>query len=219
MEEEKKLSEKESLDLITSMINKAKDSYHDTGWGPIMWGSVIMFCSLFTWARVQYGFSFPFDIWWLTVVAVVPQIIMSSRGYKDKGAKSYNDVALDYIWIAFGISVFLLSFANGAIHAGMNKTFSVQGTGYQYPSQFLYNYQPALFMILYGLPTFATGGIMKFKPMIFGGIFCWVCAIISLYTPGKTDLLLMAAAALFAWLIPGILINRMCRKKRREQHV
>lgn len=218
MDEEKKLSEKESLDLITSMINRAKDSYHDTGWGPIMWGSVIIFCSLFTWARVQYGFSFPVDVWWLTVVAVVPQVIITSRGYKDKKSKSYNDVALDYIWIAFGISVFLLSFTNSAIHEGMNKTFSAQGTPFYRPSVFLYNYQPALFMILYGLPTFATGGIMRFRPMIFGGIFCWVCALISLYTPAKTDLLLMAAAALFAWLVPGILINQMCRQKRR-QHV
>lgn len=214
MEEEKKLSEKESLDLITSMISRAKDSYHDTGWGPIMWGAVIMFCSLFTWAKVHFGFSFPFDIWWLTLAAVVPQVIISSRENKNKGARSYNDLALDYIWISFGISIFLLSFATGAIQSGMNKTFSAQGTGFDHPAQFMFSFQPALFMILYGLPTFATGGIMKFKPMLFGGIFCWACAMASLYTPAKTDLLLMAAAALFAWLIPGILINRKCRQKR-----
>lgn len=198
------------------MINKAKHSYHDTGWGPIMWGSVIIFCSLFTWAREKFNFTFPFDIWWLTLLAVVPQVIISYRANKGKGAKSYNDIAMDYVWIGFGISIFLLSFANGVIHSEMNKAFSSKGTGFSYPSQFFFNYQPALFMILYGLPTFITGGIMKFKPMIFGGILCWVCAMASLYTDRETDLLLMAAAALFAWLIPGILINHRCRKRKMQ---
>lgn len=218
MEEEKKLSEKESLDLITSMITKAKESFHDTGWGPIMWGTVIVFCSLFTWAKVHFGFSFPFNVWWLTVVAIVPQVLISTRENRNRGARSYNDIAMDYIWIGFGICMFLLSFTNGAIQADMNKTFSVQGTGFSEPGQFMFNYSSALFMILYGLPTFATGGIMRFRPMLLGGIICWVCAVVSLFTPAKTDLLLMAAAALFAWLIPGILINRKCVQKRR-QHV
>ena len=39
--QEKQLNEKESLALIATMINKAKDSYYDTGIGCIMWGAVI----------------------------------------------------------------------------------------------------------------------------------------------------------------------------------
>ena len=218
-EKEKALSEKESLDLITSMINRAKESFHDTGWGPIMWGAVIMVCSLVTWARVHFGFRLPFDIWILTLAAIVPQVIISYRENRAKRVKTYNDIAMDYLWISFGISIFLLIYTNGAIQQGMNDTFSVQGTNFTKPSQFFYNYQNALFLIIYGFPTFVSGGIMKFKPMLLGGIFCWVCAITSLYTPAKTDLLLMAAAALFAWLIPGIIINRNCRKKRHHQHV
>jgi uncharacterized protein with PQ loop repeat len=219
MQTEKKLTEKESLELITQMIHKAKDSYHDTGWGPIMWGVIIIVCALVTWARVVFKFSMPFDIWLLTLVAIVPQIVISYREGRAKKVKSYNDVAMDYIWISFGICLFLLIYTNSVMHKALNETFSVNGTPYQRPSQFFYNYQTALFLTLYGLPTFITGGIMKFKPMLFGGIFCWVCALISLYTPGTTDLLLMAASALFAWLIPGILINRNCRKKRQATHV
>lgn len=218
-EKEKALSEKESLDLITSMINRAKESFHDTGWGPIMWGSVVIVCSLFTWAQVYFKFRLGFDIWLLSLAAVIPQVIISYREHKARRVKSYNDIAMDYIWMSFGISMFLLIFATGAIQKGMNITFSTQGTSYDKPSQFLYHYQTALFLILYGIPTFITGGIMKFKPMLFGGIFCWVCSYASLYTPGLVDLWLMAASALVAWLIPGIIINRNCRKKRHHQHV
>jgi hypothetical protein len=218
-EPEKTLSEKESLDLITSMINKAKESYHDTGWGPIMWGSVVIICSLVTWAQVVFKFRIGFDIWLLTLAAIIPQIIISYRENKSKRAKTYNDIAMDYTWISFGISMFLLIFATGAIQSGMDKEFAVQGAKYSRPSQFLYHYQTALFLILYGIPTFITGGILKFKPMLLGGMFCWLCSLVSLYTTGVVDLLLMAASAFFAWLVPGIIINRNCRKKRLVKDV
>jgi hypothetical protein len=218
-EQEKTLSEKESLELITSMINKAKESYHDTGWGPIMWGSLVSFCSLTTWAQVKWKFSIGFDIWLLVLAALIPQIVISNREKKAKRAKTHNDIALDYVWMSFGISLFLLIFATNMIQAGMNHTFSAEGLPYKKPSIFFYDYQVSLYLIIYGFPTFVTGGIMKFAPMLLGGAFCWVCSIICLFTPSLTDLLLMAAAALFAWLIPGIIINRNCRGKRLQQNV
>ena len=65
--EDKKLSEKESLDLIATMINQAKDSYHDTGISSIMWGTIITICSLVKLAEIQFDFRLPVDIYWLTV--------------------------------------------------------------------------------------------------------------------------------------------------------
>ena len=65
-EAEKILTEKESLELISQMINKAKNSYHDSGIGPILWGSVIALCSLVTFLQIRFDFPLPFDIWYLT---------------------------------------------------------------------------------------------------------------------------------------------------------
>jgi uncharacterized protein with PQ loop repeat len=213
---EKKLSEKESLDLITSMINKAKDSYHDTGIGPIMWGSVVIICSLITYAEIVFKFELPFDIWLLTLAAIIPQIIISYRENKSKKVRNYNEIAMDYVWITFGVSIFLLIHTNAGIYRGLEKGFgdAVKTSSFQF-----YDYTTPLFLIIYGFPTFVTGGIMKFKPMLFGGIFCWVCSVLAVYTPPLTDLLLMAASAFFAWLLPGILINRNCRKKRMAADV
>ena len=66
-EAEKILTEKESLELISQMINKAKNSYHDSGIGPILWGSVIALCSLVTFLQIRFDFPLPFDIWYLTL--------------------------------------------------------------------------------------------------------------------------------------------------------
>ena len=73
-----------------------------------------------------------------------------------------------------------------------------------------------LFLILYGMPTFVTGAACKFKPMLWGGLFCWACSIITVYTNIKIDLLLTALSAIFAWLIPGILMEREYQKEKRR---
>ncbi|HET6994690.1 MAG TPA: hypothetical protein VFI06_06895, partial [Chitinophagaceae bacterium] len=74
-----------------------------------------------------------------------------------------------------------------------------------------------LFLMLYGLPTFITGAACKFKPMFWGGIFCWVCCVVTLFTDVKIDLLLMAASAVMAWLYPGIIIEREYRQYKKGQ--
>src|SRR5687768_7100457 len=101
MEQEKDLWEKKSFQLIRQMINKAKNSYYETGMSAIMWGAVIAICSLVRLAERQFGFQLPFDIYLLTLVAVIPQIILTIREKRQKRVKSYDDVALDYIWLGF----------------------------------------------------------------------------------------------------------------------
>ncbi|MBP6232018.1 MAG: hypothetical protein KA428_02045, partial [Chitinophagaceae bacterium] len=89
---EKKLTEKESLDLIAMMINKAKDSYHDTGIGAMMWGTVVAICSLVKLAEMHFDFRLPFDIYWLTILAIVPQIFITIREKKERKVKTYDDI-------------------------------------------------------------------------------------------------------------------------------
>ena len=72
-----------------------------------------------------------------------------------------------------------------------------------------------LFLLLYGIPTFVTGAACKFKPMLWGGLLCWVCCIITLFTTIKIDLLLTAFSAVFAWLIPGIIMEKDYRQAKK----
>ena len=76
-----------------------------------------------------------------------------------------------------------------------------------------------LFLLLYGLPTFITGAACKFKPMFWGGIFCWACCIAALFTTVKIDMLLVAASAIMAWLIPGIIIEKEYRMYKKQRSV
>ena len=216
---EKQLTEKESLDLIAMMINKAKNSYYDTGVTAIMWGSLIAVCSLERLAELQFGYSLPFDIYLLILVAIIPQVYISIKEKKERRVKSYDDAYMDYIWLAFGICIFLMIFVVNVVFNAWQPMAEEYGKLAGHPGKYRFHeYVSSLFLLLYGLPTFITGAACRFKPMLWGGIFCWVCCITALYTSIKIDLLLTAASAIMAWLIPGLIIEKEYRmyKKSRQ---
>ncbi|HEX7904032.1 MAG TPA: hypothetical protein VF487_09155 [Chitinophagaceae bacterium] len=215
---EKKLTEKESLELIATMINKAKDSYYDTGISAIMWGAVIAICSIVKLSEIHFGYRLPFDIYLLTIIAIIPQIFITIKEKKERKVKSYDDTYMDYIWLGFGICIFLLIFIVNSIFSSWEPVAAEyrQLTGHDSPFLFREFIAP-LFLLLYGLPTFITGAACKFKPMLWGGIFCWICCLASIYTTIKVDLLLTGASAIMAWLIPGILMEKEYRIYKREQ--
>jgi uncharacterized protein with PQ loop repeat len=217
-QQEKKLTEKESLELIASMINKAKDSYHDTGIGAIMWGSVIAICSLVKLSEIQFGYKLPFDIYLLTIIAVVPQVFITIKEKRERRVKSFDDAYMDYIWLGFGICIFLMIFIINSLFSVWEPVAKEYSGLTGHPSPFLFReFIAPLFLLLYGLPTFITGAACKFKPMLWGGIFCWVCCVTTIYTTIKVDLLLTAASAIMAWLIPGILMEKEYRIYKKEQ--
>ena len=211
--EENKMTEKESLELISQMINKAKNSYHDSGIGPILWGSVITLCSLVTYFQIRFQFSLPFDIWLLTLIAIVPQVFIVAKEKNNKKVKTYDNKIMDYVWVSFGISVFLLIFINKNIVEQLNPVFQtyidVKGTrpDFNYSS-----FTSSFFLLLYGIPTIITGSCRGMKPMLYGGVICWICCIISVYTKIEWDMLLTAFAALCAWLIPGVILWNRYKK-------
>lgn len=219
-QQEKQLTEKESLELITTMINKAKNSYYDTGVSAIMWGAVIAVCALEKLAELQFNYRLPFDIYLLTFVAIIPQIFISIKEKKERTVKSYDDPYMNYIWLAFGICIFLMIFiVNVLFNVWEPLADDYKKLGGQLSGYGLHEYVSSLFLLLYGLPTFITGAACKFRPMLWGGIFCWVCCIVVLFTPVKIDLLLIAASAIMAWLIPGIIIEKEYRMYKKQQAV
>ena len=193
MEEKNQLSEQESIRLINEMIGKAKQSYVTKGIASMVWGVLIIICSLLTWAQAQYKFTLGFDVWLLVFIAIIPQLVYSIKEKKEKHFVAHDEITMRYLWSTFGICIFILTFYN-SYFGSENST--------------------SLFMMMYGIPTFITGGIFKFKPMIIGGLICWILSVVSVFTPFSTDMLFMAACGLFAWLLPGIILWNKYKKQQ-----
>ncbi|RYD88495.1 MAG: hypothetical protein EOP50_18990, partial [Sphingobacteriales bacterium] len=107
---EQPMSEQESLQLITEMIGKAKKSFHETGTSAILWGSVIAFCGLVTFAQMQWGLSIGFDVWILTLIAIVPQLVITVRESRRRIVRTHTQEALNAIWMVYGLSIFAVIF-------------------------------------------------------------------------------------------------------------
>jgi hypothetical protein len=214
----KEFSHQESLALINIMINKAKDSFHSTGIGAMMWGIVVAVCSLVNLAEIHFWFKLPFDINLLTLVAIIPQIIFSIQEKKRKRATSYDDGFINPTWLGFGVCIFLLIFIINMMFYGYGPVYReyVQLAGHKPIFQFQEFILP-LFLMLYGLPTFITGVGCKFRPMLLGGIICWVSSIIAVFTEIRIDFLLTAFSAIAAWFIPGLLMEKEYRRYKKSE--
>ncbi len=195
--QEEKFSPQESLNLISETINKVKTSYHDSGVGPILWGCVVMFCSLVSFYASLYKINWLFSVWALTIIAIVPQILISIKEKKQKKFVSYNDAASSAIWTTFGFSMFTISFIDNML--GINYSSHVHG---------------AVYMVIYGIPTIITGMVCNVRPMLWGGILCWVFAVASTFVKYPYPFLFMASSAVAAWLIPGLILSAKYRKQK-----
>ncbi|MBK7376022.1 MAG: hypothetical protein KA409_05010 [Ferruginibacter sp.] len=190
-----KFSPKDSLQLIDSMINQAKNRVTENGFLYLLWGWVIFICAIFHFAALKLSlFKKPELVWMITWGIVIFQIIYLAKLKKNEKVKTYSDGIIDAIWICFGICMFVLVIVLGRFN--------------------LWIYINSLVLLLYGIPTFLSGFVMRFTPLKLGGICCWLLAIASTFTSPVYYLLMIALAVMIAWIIPGYLL----RKKFKNQN-
>lgn len=225
MAEEKQLSEKESLQLITDMIQKVKNSYHDKGVGPLLWGTVVAIASFVSFLQMQYNFLLPFDIWWIVMGAIIPQIILINQDAKTQKIKRHEDAALNAVWLVYAITIFGLSFFQAFVPSAAEHIMQLNGS--QLINHSIYNTKPdqviqpftpsfySMYILIYGFPTLVTGLVKKFWPMTIGAIISYLLFMVSCFTETKYDFLLGGIAALACWFVPGIILRLRYLKQKR----
>jgi hypothetical protein len=218
MADQKQMTEKESLDLITNMIQKAKSSYHETGIGSLLWGTVVTVASVVTYFERTYDFYIGFDIWLIVLAAIIPQIVISIQEKKSNKVKQYEDDALNAVWLVFGITIFGLNIYQIIVPDVTNEF--IKQEGWQLTKHYLNSskvdepistFTPSiysLFILIYALPTLVTGIVKKFKPMLYGALITYGLFIGSCFTISEYDFLLGGVAALICWFIPGVILRR-----------
>jgi FtsH-binding integral membrane protein len=191
---EQPLNEQGSLQLIESMIKKAKNNFSESGTLYLVWGIAIFICSITQFiASYFYHYDHAYYVWFITWLVFIYQIIFIARKKKRIRVKTYTDEILGYVWICFIACMFILMFI-----LQYNKAFNLINS---------------VILVLYGIPTFLSGAILKVKPLIFGGIGCWVLAETSIFIPQPFHILLISVAVLVAWIIPGMYMRKKFLKE------
>jgi hypothetical protein len=224
--EEKNLTEEESLKIITDMIAKAKYHFHESGTSALLWGSTITICGLVSFSEAYWNWYIGFDIWLLPLIAIIPQIYISIKEGKNRKVVTHKETALNAIWTVYAISIFGLIFYINVVPGVTDKFYADEGikllknsSGISAPYHSIVPGSASLFLLLYAMPTLATGLVHKFKPMIFGAVLCYIFFIVSCYISTTFDLLLTGLAGMFNWLIPGFILRRRFFLQKRTMNV
>ena len=118
-------------------------------------------------------------------------LFISNKKQKRQTVVTYTDYIIGFVWITFAIVIILLGFLIGALTTGEYYTHIIH-----------------ILLAVYGMPVFLTGVIVRFKPLIIGGIACWILCIVSTFiTIYDYQFLCIPVAMLVAWIIPGYLLR------------
>jgi hypothetical protein len=191
---EEKFSPEESLQAIHAMIEKAKDHFSENGHLYLLWGWVVFMCSVVQFILMQAGYEKHYQVWFFTWITVAYQIYYIKKQNSKQRVKTYADSMIGFVWIGFSILMVVMIFLLIKKEMGRELFYSV-------------------FLALYGMPTFLCGALLKFRPLIIGGIGCWVLAISSAFIPFEYQLLLISFAMVIAWIIPGYMMRAKYKKQ------
>ncbi|WP_304589065.1 hypothetical protein [Duncaniella muris] len=205
--EDKKLTEKESLEVITSMIARTKARYLGSGNILLMWGYLAVFTSILVWILLAATQQNVWNWLWfaIPVIGMPLTSIMARREKRTDGAVTYSDKITSHLWSIFGVSEIVLTF----ICLG----FSLIGGIKCWTAMPVYTFIAAPFAEI------AQGLIVKEKSLTWGGIvglaigMVLVCCV-----TGKIPLLANWFMPLFIlfWvvmmIVPGHIINHNAKK-------
>jgi small basic protein len=114
------------------------------------------------------------------------------RHERNQKAHTYVEEVMKYVLIAFLVSLFTVLFFMSKLGLAT------------YP----------LVMLVYGMWLFVSGGAIRFRPLIAGGVINWVIGIGAFFATFPVQLLLLATAVLLGYIIPGHMLKSRFRKQQ-----
>lgn len=177
----------ESIKIIEKMLDESRRSLSKYSFHFILWAVLLIPCGIIEWYFVDSPKRFM--VW--GIAGVLGGIIASVYGIRQSKQQKVESLAgrmHGFIWGGFGICMI----------------FSIAYTiKLQVPPH-------ALILLLAGAATFSTGGLAKFQPFLYGGIFLIVCALFcGFVVPPIYQSLVFSAGLAGGYLIPGLMLRKI----------
>ncbi len=186
--QQENFSPEQSLRLIQSMISKTKQDMSDNSIYFLVWGWLTFFASTGQFIlKHLLNYEKHYLVWMVVIIGIIFSIYQGKKEEKNSSVKTYVDESMGHLWLGLAISFFVLA---------MILTKLGWGT-VAFP----------FFIMLYGLGTFVSGSIIRFRPLIIGGIISWALAIGSTFVSYDYQMLFGAAAILISYIIPAYMLR------------
>lgn len=207
--EERKLTEKESLEVITSMIARTKDRYIGDGNILLMWGYMIVLISIIVWVLLAITGQPVWNWLWFLIPLVggIATPIMARKEQNRNGVKTFYDIVTSKLWMIAGLSEFVMIL----VSVGLQLLSGVSC----WSAMLVYT------MIAIPFAEIAQGLLFKEKSLVAGGMtglavgiitVCCVSGGITLWVYWYMPLFIIGMIAMM--IIPGHILNNKKRKGR-----
>jgi hypothetical protein len=181
---------KERLDLIENMLAAGRRKTENWGWTFLLWG--VAYYVAIAWAF--WGHSSL--AWPVTMIAasIVTGIVASSKHTREP--ETTIGRAIGSIWIALGITMFLLFLSMGMSHRIEEHVFV------------------AVISAMLGMANATSGLILKWKMQLACAVVWWVAAVAACFADSNQSTIVLLAATFFCQIVFGI--YAMVRGSKRQ---
>jgi len=180
------LTPQESLNLITMMINQAKGNVRDSSFYYLFWGWVIVLADLGVFTLLKLGYAHAYTVWLIVLPAWIITIIYSVRRSKSSSfVPTHLGRINTMLWVTYGIFACTLPFLGGFINYQINPVILMVG----------------------GMAATTSGSIIRFKPLMFGGLVLFLGGVVSFFIPRGYQELLAAFSIALGYLVPGYMLK------------
>ena len=185
--ENENLSAQQSLNIITAMIRQAKGNLSSNSFYFLLWGWTITIANLGVFILIRFtDVEKPTIMFSITIVSAVISMIYGARQGRKATATTILDSVNMWIWIGYGVVCFTIA------------AFASKTNGQVNP----------IVITMAAVPTFVTGIMLRFKPLLFGGIALWVFGVVLFFVPGDIQFLVAAIAIASGYLVPGYMLKQ-----------
>lgn len=175
------------LKFIEDSILKTRQNLKENSFFFLFWGWLMLGTCLIHYILI---YVFQYEHHWIPwpILTTLGGVISAVKGYRmDKKAnyRTHLDSFMTWLWSSCGLLFFIVAFIS--IYQGI------------LPIPFI--------LAIAGAGTLATGGLIKYRPVVIGGILLSAVAVISAITPINFQLPLLAAGFALGYLIPGYMLK------------
>ena len=186
--DKKQMTEKESLELISQMIQNSKRNVKTNAGGPsLIWGYATVFTSILIYLGLIYIGTYQVMFGWflIPIIGGAGMFILSKRE-QPVLVKTFLDRVINYIWIVFGI---------------LSGVFSLSAFMFQMNILFIIG-------VLMSAGITLTGCVTNYKPYIVSGILGALMSVLCLvFVREAFSILIFAGVFVVAMIIPGHMAN------------
>ncbi len=207
--EERKITEAESLEIITSMISRTKDRLvKGSGNILLMWGYLIVAVTALIWVLLVTTNNPAVNWLWFLIwlIGGIATPIMAMRKRMETGSKSYTDKLTSYIWSVVGLTAIVSAIlCFGFLFIGGKDSWSMMF---------------AFALIIVPMAEIMQGLVIKENSLIAGGgiglliglfTMCCISAQVELMATWFMPLFMMAFAAMM--IVPGHILNSKAKRQ------